>query len=43
MKGWNAKTGDVKDYQSLPSNTKKYIEYIENYTGVNVTLVSNGP
>ena len=43
MKGWNAKTGDIKDYQTLPSDTQKYIEYIENYTGVKVTLISNGP
>jgi adenylosuccinate synthase len=43
MKGWNQKTGDIQDYTNLPSNAKEYIEYIENYTGVKVTLISNGP
>lgn len=33
----------IKEYDKLPENCKKYIEFIEKELGVPITMVSNGP
>ena len=33
----------IKNYEELPENCKKYIEYIENKLNCNVSMVSVGP
>lgn len=42
MDGWNCSTIGIKKYNDLPENTKKYLDFIENYTGVKISFVSNG-
>lgn len=43
LEGWNEDITKVRSYDELPANAKKYIEFIENYLGINVYLVSVGP
>ncbi len=42
FKGWKTVLSSVKEYQSLPESAKKYIDFIENYTGTPVGIVSVG-
>ncbi len=41
--GWENNLSEIHDYNNLPENLKHYIEFIENQTGVPVTLISLGP
>ncbi|MDR2970373.1 MAG: adenylosuccinate synthase [Bacteroidales bacterium] len=43
FKGWKQNISKIKEYDNLPQTFKKYIEYIENETGVPITIVSTGP
>jgi adenylosuccinate synthase len=43
LSGWNCDTGSIKDYKGLPAIMKDYISYINNYTGIPVSHISNGP
>ena len=43
LEGWNEDITKARSYEELPENAKKYIEFIENYLGINVYLVSVGP
>lgn len=43
LQGWDEDITKVRSYDELPENAKKYIEFIENYLGINVYLVSVGP
>ena len=43
LEGWTEDITKVRSYDELPENAKKYIEFIENYLGINVYLVSVGP
>ena len=43
FEGWKTKTSDIRNYEDLPIQLKNYIEYIENYTGVKIEIVSVGP
>ena len=43
LEGWTEDITKVRSYDELPANAKKYIEFIENYLGINVYLVSVGP
>lgn len=43
LQGWDEDITKVRSYDELPVNAKKYIEFIENYLGINVYLVSVGP
>jgi len=43
LPGWDEDISDARSYDDLPENAKKYIEFIENYLGINVYLVSVGP
>lgn len=40
--GWDSVVG-VRDYDALPENAKKYIERIEELTGVRVGIISTSP
>lgn len=45
-KQFNGNFGDIskcRDYQKLPENAKKYISFIENYTGLPVKFIGVGP
>lgn len=41
--GWDEDLTEIRDYQKLPNNCKKYIEFIEQFTHVPVKYISVGP
>ena len=43
LKGWKENITGITDYNLLPENTRKYIEFAEKHLGVKITMVSNGP
>ena len=43
LPGWKSEILGITQYDELPENCRKYIEFIEKEIGVPVTLVSNGP
>jgi len=43
MPGWDENISGLKDFNDLPESLKKYIGFVENQTGVPVTMVSVGP
>jgi adenylosuccinate synthase len=43
LEGWNSDTTGIKDYNDLPKEVKKYIKFIEDYTGATIDLVSVSP
>lgn len=42
LEGWKCDIRHIREYDQLPENAKKYIEFIEQETGYPVTLISNG-
>ena len=43
LPGWAEDITTVRSYDELPDNAQKYIEFVEQYLGINVYLVSVGP
>lgn len=43
LPGWKQDIRGIKNYEELPVNCKKYIEFIEKELEVPITLLSNGP
>lgn len=43
LKGWNTDISQCKTYDDFPQTFKEYIQYIEDETGVKVSIVSVGP
>lgn len=43
LDGWKCDISGIKNYDDLPKNAKKYVEFVEEKLGYPVTLVSNGP
>ncbi len=41
--GWNTNTSILNNYASLPVTMKNYVSYINNYLGVDIKYISNGP
>ncbi|KAG8626817.1 hypothetical protein KVT40_005762 [Elsinoe batatas] len=41
--GWKSKTMGVNSYSNLPENARKYVEFVEQYTGVPVKWIGTGP
>lgn len=41
--GWETEVGDCRKYSDLPQQARDYVEFIENFTGVPVRIVSVGP
>ena len=41
--GWNENISNVRDYAELPETMKQFIGFIEEQTGIPVTMVSVGP
>ncbi len=41
--GWNCDISHIRDYDELPENCKRYVEYLEEQIGTKIALVSNGP
>lgn len=43
LPGWKQDIRGIKNYDELPENCRKYIEFIEEQIGFPITMVSNGP
>ena len=43
LPGWKQEIKGIRDYEDLPENCRKYIEFIEKEIEVPITMVSNGP
>ena len=43
MPGWKTSTTGIKEYQDLPENAKRYIEFIEQQVNVKVKYIGTGP
>ena len=41
--GWNTDTSSVKTFEELPDTMKSYVKFINEYLGVNINFISNGP
>ena len=43
LPGWNCDIRGIKNYEDLPENCRKYVEFVEEQIGFPITMVSNGP
>jgi len=43
MLGWQQSLEDCNSYDELPENAKDYLKFIQDYLGVNLTVLSKGP
>lgn len=43
LPGWKCDITEVREYNDLPENCRKYIEFIEKEIGFKIKMVSNGP
>lgn len=43
LPGWGVSTKEIRRYDSLPENAKKYVETIEYIVGIPVSIISVGP
>lgn len=41
--GWTEDISQIRNYEDLPENCKKYVEFVEEYTKTSVSLVSVSP
>ena len=41
--GWKSEIKDYTDFNSLPTNTKAYIQYLENQIDIPISIISIGP
>jgi adenylosuccinate synthase len=41
--GWNVDTGAISNYSEMPETARTYVDFINNYLGVKVNYISNGP
>ena len=43
LPGWKCDIKGITEYSKLPDACKKYIEFAEDYIGIPITMISNGP
>ena len=43
LPGWKCDISGIRNYDELPENCRKYVEFIEEKIGYPITMVSNGP
>lgn len=43
LPGWKCDIHGIRNYDELPENCRKYVEFIEEKIGFPITMVSNGP
>ena len=43
LPGWKCDIRGIKKYEDLPENCRKYIEFVEEKIGFQITMISNGP
>ena len=42
FKGWDEDISAIRKYSDLPVNTKKFLQFIEDFTGVKIKIISVG-
>lgn len=43
FKGWHTNTSKITEYAGMPPTTREYVDFINNYLGVPICYISNGP
>lgn len=43
LPGWKCDIRGIRNYEELPENARKYVEFIEEQIGYPITMVTNGP
>ena len=43
LPGWHCDIRGIRNFEDLPENCRKYVEFIEKEIGFPITMVSNGP
>lgn len=43
LPGWDEDISGISEYSKLPENAKSYVQFIEDYVGVPVTMIGTGP
>ncbi|MCL2864780.1 MAG: adenylosuccinate synthase [Lachnospiraceae bacterium] len=43
LPGWQEEIRGIKDYENLPKNCRRYIEFVEEKLGFPIKMISNGP
>ncbi len=43
LPGWKCDISGIRNYEDLPENARRYVEFIEEKIGFKITMVSNGP
>ena len=43
LPGWKCDITGIREYEKLPENCRKYIEFVERQIGYPITMISNGP
>ncbi len=43
LPGWKTDIRGIRNYEELPENCRKYVEFVEEKMGFPITMVSNGP
>ncbi len=43
LPGWKCDIRGIRNYEDLPENCRRYVEFIEEQIGYPITMVSNGP
>ncbi|MDO5336434.1 MAG: adenylosuccinate synthase [Eubacteriales bacterium] len=43
LPGWKSDIRGIKNYEELPENCRRYIEFVEEKIGFPITMISNGP
>ncbi len=43
LAGWKEDIRGIRNYEELPENCRKYVEFVEEQIGYPITMVSNGP
>ncbi len=43
LPGWKSDIRGIRNYEELPENARKYVEFIEEQIGYPITMVTNGP
>lgn len=43
LPGWKCDIRGIRNYEELPENCRKYVEFVEEQIGFPITMVSNGP
>ncbi len=43
LPGWKCDIRGIRNYEELPENCRKYVEFVEQHIGYPITMISNGP